>query len=793
MGEATLRTGAGNGGAAGAGSDGLLADLTPEQQQAVTATEGPVLILAGAGSGKTRVLTRRIAYLIGVGVQPASILAITFTNKAAGEMRGRVEQLLGRRIHDFGRLHHNGPTICTFHSLCLRILRHYGEILGVPRNFHIFDTADQSRLMKQVLKDLDISSTNFPPGNVLGTISNAKNALTTAKEFSAVASDFYQRTVARAYAKYEEELAKNEALDFDDLILRVVNGLKQRPDVLAELQGHFQYIHIDEYQDTNRAQYILAHVLAATHQNLCVVGDPDQSIYAWRGADLRNILDFESDYPSATVVRLERNYRSTATILSLADALISRNTQRKEKRLIAVHEGGEPATLLVCQDEHDEAREVASALAKLNKEHGYEWSDMAVFYRMNALTRVMEDALRRERVPYQIARGVEFYNRKEIKDALAYLRVVANPADEVSLTRIVNVPTRGISDATIRSLQAFGVSRGLGLWDAMREAGQCTSLNTRALAAVAKFVQQVQRWQALAGVAPAPAPEPEEEEAPPEDLGMFAPAVLEPAAEPVAPPAPAASRPIREILETIVRQSGLEAFLHKIGGDEKQELANVNELISGAAEFDEQNPGGALAEFLHGVALVSDVDHMKGSGGAVTLMTLHAAKGLEFPVVAIIGWEEGCLPHSRARDNLYELEEERRLAFVGITRAQERLIISRAGYRTVRGIRERTIPSPFISELPEEHLRTIDRTGIGDLMRGGGAPARQWQRDGMTGEGDRLAGRFHAGQRVRHATFGPGRIVEVSGGTNAKAIIDFDRAGRKTLILEYAASKLAEL
>jgi DNA helicase-2/ATP-dependent DNA helicase PcrA len=759
----------------------LLADLTPEQQQAVTATEGPVLILAGAGSGKTRVLTRRIAYLISGGVEPASILAITFTNKAAGEMRARVEQLMGRRLVDFGRLHHQGPTICTFHSLCLRILRHYGEILGVPRNFHIFDTSDQSRLMKQVLKDLDVSSTNFPPGNVLAAISNAKNALTTAPEFAAVAGDFFQRTVARAYTKYEEELARNEALDFDDLILRVVHGMKARPDVLTDLQRHFQYLHIDEYQDTNRAQYILAHVLAARHGNLCVVGDPDQSIYAWRGADIRNILDFESDYPGATVVRLERNYRSTATILSLADALIANNTERKDKKLIAVHEAGEPATLLLCQDEHDEAREVASTLLRLQRDSGHDWSDMAVFYRMNALTRVMEESLRREKIPYQIARGVEFYNRKEIKDALAYLRVVANPADEVSLTRIINTPTRGISDATVRSLQAFAVARGIGLWEAMRLAGQCQALNARAHAAVARFVQQVQRWRPAA----APADAATDEQAP-ADLGMFSGSV--------ASGSPSLPTSVRALLETIVRQSGLEAFLHKIGGEEKQELANINELISSAAEFDAQNPSGTLGEFLHGVALVSDVDHLKGAGGAVTLMTLHAAKGLEFPVVAIIGWEEGCLPHSRARDSLRELEEERRLAFVGITRAQKRLILSRAVYRTIRGIRERTIPSPFLAELPEEKITVVDRTSIADLTRaGGGAQARQWQRQAMSTEGDRLAGRYRVGQRVRHDTFGTGRIVDLTGGTNAKVIVNFDRAGQKTLILEYAASKLMPL
>ena len=777
----------------------LLADLTPEQQQAVTATDGPVLILAGAGSGKTRVLTRRIAYLAAQGVDPSSILAITFTNKAAGEMRARVESVTGRRLRDFGRLVHDGPTICTFHSLCLRILRHYGEILGVPRNFNIYDTGDQAKLMKQVLKDLDVSSTNFPAGNVLSTISNAKNALTSAADFAAVAGDFYQKTVARAYLRYQQELSKNEAMDFDDLISRTVTGLRDRPDVLRELQDRFTYIHIDEYQDTNRAQYILAHVLADKHKNLCVVGDPDQSIYAWRGADLRNILDFEADYPGATVVRLERNYRSTAAILALADALIANNTQRKDKKLVANTPGGEPATLLLCQDEQDEAREVTALLLKLKEDNGYDWSDMAVFYRMNSLTRVMEDALRREQVPYQIARGTEFYNRKEIKDSLAYLRLIANTSDEVSLARVVNTPARGISDATLKSLQAFGVARGLGLFDALRRADDCDALNARAKASVAKFVSQVDHWRTLAPIDPDaaaeaagptdgeddnPLPSLEEMESDNDDLGMFANVA---SSEPDAPQRAADPLSVRELLERVVAQSGLEAFLHKTGGDEKQELANVGELITGASEFDEQHPGGSLHDYLHTVALVSDAEHMKGSGGSVTLMTLHAAKGLEFPVVAIIGLEDGCLPHSRARDSLTELEEERRLAFVGITRAERKLIFSKATYRTVRGMRERTIPSAFLGELPPEHLDTVDRTSFADTTS---FNARGPQATAMRTEGDRLAGRFRVGQTVRHRKFGLGKILDLAGGSNAKAVIDFAAGGRKTLMLDIAAPHL---
>ena len=754
----------------------LLADLTPEQRAAVTATEGPVLILAGAGSGKTRVLTRRVAHLIEQGVEPFAILAITFTNKAAAEMRRRVEEATGRRLRDWGRLHHDGPTICTFHSLCLRILRHYGEILGVPRNFSIFDTGDQGRLMKQALKELDVSTTNFPPAKVLAAVSNAKNALATADEFASAASDFYQRTVARAFLKYEQLKAKNEALDFDDLILRVVLGLRDRPDVLRELQERFLYLHIDEYQDTNRAQYVLAHVLAERHKNLCVVGDPDQSIYAWRGADLRNILDFEKDYPDATVVRLERNYRSTATILATADALIKNNTERKEKRLVPHHEGGEKVTLLACQDEHDEAQQVAERMRKLKESAGFEWSDMAIFYRMNSLSRVVEGAMRSAKIPYQIARGTEFYARKEIKDTLAYLRVIANPADEVSLSRVINTPTRGIGDASVKAVQAFGVARGIGLWEAMTRVEEVPAVSSRGITSMLKFAAMIERWRVrsekvAAGLRPAVD-------------GEDAPELFTESDE---------DRTLPALVTRVIRESGLEAHYRKAGGggdDEQQQVENMLELASAAADFSDarlaEGESATLEDFLNEIALMSDTDRFEGNGGAVTLMTLHAAKGLEFPVVAMLGLEEGCLPHSRARDSLREMEEERRLAFVGITRAQQKLFLSRAQYRTMRGVRERTVPSPFLQEIPEEHLETIDRTGLAGLD----GHARQQQRDQMYGVGDKLASRFAVGQRVRHPAFGAGKILELSGGSNAKATIDFDRAGRKTLILEYAASKL---
>ena len=731
----------------------LLSDLTEEQRAAATHVDGPLLIVAGAGSGKTRVITRRVAYLISLGIPAASILAITFTNKAAGEMKQRISSLSPRPIRDFGRLDQPWPTICTFHSLCLRILRHYATRIGLPSNFSIYDSADQNKLIKEAIKSLDMSSTNFPPSTVHATISNAKNKLISAEAFAQSAQDFYTRTVARIFTKYQQLLKQNNAMDFDDLMLRTAHAFRDHPDVLAELQERFQYVLIDEYQDTNHAQYVIAHALALKHRNMCVVGDPDQSIYAWRGADIQNILDFEKDYPDAKVVRLEQNYRSTKTILHIASKLIANNKQRKEKTLWTENAEGEKARLFLCQDEHDEARIVAEQLKSLHDEHGYEWSQMAVFYRINALSRVMEDALRKLNLPYQIARGVEFYNRKEIKDVLAYLRTIANPDDEVSLTRIVNVPTRGIGDSSVKQLQTYAVANGQSLFGAMRQAHQVPGLSTRALNAIKSFVGLIDGWQKLATSELADAHD------------IFA----------------GAKGRIRTVMEDVVRKSGMEAHLKKIGGEELDELANVNELISSAAEYDQENPDGTLDEYLSMISLVSDVDHLKDSGGAITLMTLHAAKGLEFPVVAMIGLEEGVLPHSRARDNVNELEEERRLCFVGITRAQERLILAKAAYRTIRGLRERTVTSPFLNEIPAESVEVTDRTGVPF------GSSRDFDRDDAFEESAQLGSQFRRGQMVRHPTFGIGRISDISDmGQHTRAIVEFRTAGRKTLILQYA-------
>jgi DNA helicase-2/ATP-dependent DNA helicase PcrA len=749
-------------------TDELLSDLTEPQRAAVTHVDGPLLIVAGAGSGKTRVITRRVAYLISQGIAPYSILAITFTNKAAGEMKQRVEKVVARPIRDFGRLDQPWPTICTFHSLCLRILRHYADRIGLPHNFSVFDSADQTKLIKEALKALEISSTNFSPSTVHATISNAKNQLTTPEGFSQAASDFYLRQVARVYTKYQQLLAQNNALDFDDLLLRTTHAFREHPDALRELQDRFQYVMIDEYQDTNHAQYVMAHALALRHRNMCVVGDPDQSIYAWRGADIRNILEFEKDYPDAKVVRLEQNYRSTKRILQIASTLIAHNTQRKDKSLWTENDQGAKAKLFLCQDEYDEADVVTKQLRELSTKHDFEWSKMAVFYRINALSRVMEDALRKAGVPYQIARGVEFYNRKEIKDVLAYLRVVANPSDEVSLDRIINVPARGLGDTSVKQVHAWGIANGLNLWTALTRAGEVPGISTRAINASKQFVAMIDHLRRLAA---------RPQDRPSSDAPAHPPADGELTFE-------HAKGPVQTVMEAVVTRSGYEQMLRKSdkGPDMGESaMANVNELISSAAEFDAEHEGGTLDEYLAQISLVSDVDHLKGAGGAVTLMTLHAAKGLEFPVVAMIGLEEGCLPHARARGNLSELEEERRLCFVGITRAQEHLILTKSAYRTMRGLRERTVTSPFLTEMPQDAIEVMDRTGLsfGD--------SRREYRQRLETESERLAGSFRKGQLVRHPTFGMGRIAEISDmGQQTRAVVDFNQAGRKTLILQYA-------
>lgn len=753
-----------------AAGDPLLEGLTEPQIEAVTHIDGPLLVLAGPGSGKTRVITRRIAYLVlRVGIAPWNVLAITFTNKAAGEMRERVAQLVSPRQA-------RAITIATFHSLCARLLREFAGKLALPPGYSIYDSADQKRAMKQTLADLEINSKNFPPATMLATISNAKNDLLDADAYAAQAKDFYSRTVAKVYKKYEQNLERNHALDFDDLLLKTVELLKNHRDVLAELRDRFQYVLIDEYQDTNHAQFMIANALASEHQNLCVTGDPDQSIYGWRGANIANILDFESHYPQAKVVRLEQNYRSTPQILAAADALIQHNTTRKHKTLWTENDHGQPVTVVRCQDEQHEADRLVRSFTDLHDQQNIGWGQMAVFYRINSLSRVLEDAFREAGIPYQIARGTAFYDRKEIKDAVAYLRVVVNPADEVNLLRVINNPSRGISDKTVKAMQARALADTMPIDQVMHQPQKLTAVNTRAQNAVGKFTAIVDQWRRLVGI---------ESETPADQ--------------------PTAQLSLRGFVERVLRDSGLEEFYRQDKADPDQErLANLGELVTSAQQFEEfyalqieldgdgHTPDLAetLLAFLERISLVADVDSVDPEQGAVTLMTLHAAKGLEFSVVAMVGVEDGLLPHDRSQRDDDGVEEERRLCFVGMTRAMQKLILSYAKYRTVFGQTSPTIPSRFLQELPEHAIEPIDAAEQDNAIDSDFAAARgSAQRRAATKE----AARFPVGSLVRHPQFGLGRVTDITPmGAHTRAKVDFNTAGRKTLILQYARLEPAD-
>jgi DNA helicase II / ATP-dependent DNA helicase PcrA len=717
-------------------------------------------------------------------VPPYAILAITFTNKAAGEMKSRIAAAIGRPIHDFGRLEHPYPTICTFHSLCLRILKHYASTLGLSPNFTIYDSHDQQKLIKLAIKECGKDEKQFQASNLQHTISTAKNKLQGPQAFSQAAGGFVEREVAGIYTKYQELLKKNSAMDFDDLLYYTAMAFRDHADVLSQLQDRFEYILIDEYQDTNHAQYVIAHALALKNRNICVVGDPDQSIYAWRGADIRNILDFETDYPDARTVRLEQNYRSTKRILKIASQLISHNKDRKKKDLWTENEDGAKAQVYVCTDDREEAMLVTEALKQLHEKQNVQWNQMAIFYRINSMSRVMEDALRRANVPYQIARGVEFYNRAEIKDVMAYLKVIANPNDEVSLTRIVNVPARGLGDTSLRVLQTYAIGNHMTLLSAMTQAERISGLQKKAAAAAKKLAGLFADWTRKAfGAVTAPA------EAGSTLIPASAGEAMVPA-EFAAVASPAASVSVQAILEAVVKQSGLEASYKKSDSSdvEGSEMDNINELISSAAQFDAENPEANLRSYLDQVSLISDVDHL-GDGGAVTLMTLHAAKGLEFPVVAIIGMEHGILPHQRADQDAQQMEEERRLCFVGITRAQKLVLLSRAKQRMIRGQIEPGIASPFLTEMPQSEMDINDYSQMGGGSRSGGGGGYQWPGAGRSQAGaeGEIKSPYKPDQRVRHPRFGLGTIVEASPmGGETRLVVQFDEAGKKTLVASFA-------
>jgi DNA helicase-2/ATP-dependent DNA helicase PcrA len=766
----------------------LFADLTPPQAQAVRHTEGPLLIVAAAGSGKTRVITRRIAYLIGCGVPPWSILALTFTNKAAGEMRERVLHLLGGAESRQAR----GLTVTTFHALCARLLRKYADQVGLKPDFAIFDASDQAALCKKVIASLNLSTDNFPPRNVLGVISNAKNKLQSAEQFAQTAYDFSTRNIAKIYSTYSKALRAANAVDFDDLLLLTAKGLRSSELFRIECQKRWQYLLIDEYQDTNSAQFEIASLIAGSGQgqagpNICVVGDPDQSIYGWRGADISNILDFEEHYKGAAVILLGENFRSTAPILTIADTLIKNNKRRKPKPLFTSRKGGSLVDAVLCRDERHEATCVVEWFKQLHEgdsaDAGEPWREMAIFYRTNSLSRVMEEALRTAGVPYTIARGTAFYEREEIRSALAYLRLVGNPADDVSLARIMNVPARGIGDASLTRLEQWAAATGETLLEAMRQASSMPEISSRGQAAIARFVTQFDSWTGN---------------------GTFMGAEV--------------SGSLSELVDRILKESGLEGMYRQQAQTSRSEadearLDNLAELVSSAREFEleydpdsdpaafpgvEQAAAGLLSEtppllsllraYLESVTLVADADAVDPSQGSITLMTLHAAKGLEFGAVAMIGMEENTLPHSRARESESELEEERRLCFVGITRAMRRLLLTAAQSRTIRGLSERTIPSRFLAELPMECMNVVDRSsqyaaapGWDDLS--------QLEPEDAPGSGRAatgLAAQFPVGAKVRHPQFGIGEVKAVTPGTQTRAEVFFRDVGRKTLILEYA-------
>jgi ATP-dependent DNA helicase UvrD/PcrA len=708
----------------------LLAGLNPIQKEAVLHTEGPVLIVAGAGSGKTRALTHRMAYLIREkGVSPYGILAITFTNKAAQEMADRVEGLLGTRIA-------KGMWILTFHSACARILRREHTHLGVPSHFSIYDEGDTERTIAMCLKQLDIDPKRYPPRAVAAVIGRAKDNLIAPAEFAEEANTFYERTVAEVYAAYQRRLRAAGALDFDDIIMETVRLFREHPEVLEHYQERFHYVLIDEYQDTNRAQYHLVNQLAAKHRNICVVGDADQGVYSWRGATIKNLLDFEHDYPDAAVFVMEQNYRSTQNILQLANSLIEHNVQRKPKSLWTEAEHGELAIRYRAENEHDEAWYVAGEVERLVQEEGLRYGDMALFYRTNAQSRVLEDVFMRAGLPYKIVGGVRFYQRKEIKDVFAYLRAVVNPGDLISIRRVINTPKRGIGEATVAALEDYAATEDIAFMEAARRVDQISVLGQRAKGAVASFVEVIDKLAALAADGTGPV----------------------------------------TMVEAAFTESG---YLIELETERTIEamgrVENLKELVGVAREFETRQPEGTLADFLEQIALVTEQDEYDETDPAVTLMTMHNAKGLEFDVVFMVGMEDGVFPHYRSMGEPAQMEEERRLAYVGITRARRRLYLTHAWSRSLFGGSSYNPASRFLSEIPSDLVQSVEGEQTSANGRANG------------GRPEREPIDVSAGDTVIHDKWGEGVVLSVSGaGDRAEATISFEDVGEKRILLAYA-------
>ncbi|RJL23687.1 DNA helicase PcrA [Bailinhaonella thermotolerans] len=735
----------------------MLDGLNTQQREAVLHEGNPLLIIAGAGSGKTKVLTHRIAHLISErGAHPGEILAITFTNKAAKEMKERVDKLIGPRSR--------AMWVMTFHSACVRILRSEAKRLGYPGSFTIYDQADSQRLMAMVCRELDLDPKRYPPRSFSAQVSNLKNELIDYESAADQASTHLERTLAQAYREYQQRLLQAGAMDFDDLIMLTVTVMQLFPEVAEHYRRRFRHVLVDEYQDTNHAQYVLIRELvgrpelrtadgdvvregAVAPAELCVVGDADQSIYAFRGATIRNILEFERDYPDARTILLEQNYRSTQNILTAANAVISRNTSRKPKNLWSDQGAGPKLIGYVADNEHDEAMFVAQEIDKLSDDEGVRPRDVAVFYRTNAASRVFEEIFIRCGLPYKVVGGVRFYERKEVRDLLAYLRVLSNPADTVSLRRVLNVPKRGIGDRAEAMLEAFASRERVAFRDAIARVDEVPGLATRSLNAVKDFAALL------------------------DELG-----------------AAAAETPPAELAEMVLTKTGYLAELE--ASDDPQDesrIENLQELVAVAREFEEANPEGTLVDFLEQVSLVADADQIPEGGqesdGVVTLMTLHTAKGLEFPVVFLSGMEDGVFPHMRSLGDPKELEEERRLAYVGITRARERLYITRATMRSTWGAPAANPPSRFISEVPADLLewrndpRRTPKTAA--VSRGGATAASR---------AARVVPSLQVGDRVTHDSFGLGTVTAVEGAAEkTRAKIDFGGdVGEKTLLLAYA-------
>ena len=701
-----------------------LADLNEAQREAVLATEGPVLVVAGAGSGKTRVLTHRIAHLVtACGVKPQEILAITFTNKAAGEMKERLEGILGDIAPRMW--------VMTFHAACGRILRREAPRLGYRSNFTIYDSADQVRLVKQCLEELDRDPKRFVPRGIHTQISNAKNQLIGPDEYKTRVASFYDQTVADAYALYQRRLFTSNAVDFDDLIMLTVDVLERFPGALERWRKAFRYVLVDEYQDTNHAQYRLLQLLAGKHKNVFAVGDPDQSIYAFRGADIRNILEFERDFPGGRLIALEQNYRSTNAVLRAANAVITHNRERKPKNLWSELGEGDPVRVLEVEDEHAEARFVAAEVASLIDE-GFAGSEIAVFYRTNAQSRVLEDVLVRQEIPYQVIGGPRFYERAEIKDAIAYLQVIDNTYDAVSLTRIANRPRRGIGDASLARLQTFADSQGISVWEALDRADEA-GVGAAPLKAVGRFRTLMQ--SSMAG---------------------------------------ALELPVPELLERVLDKSGyLESLEAERTVEAQGRIENLLELVGVTREYQAQAEEPALSEFLQQISLYSDQDDLSEERSLVSLMTLHNAKGLEFRAVFLIGMEEGVFPHSRSIEE-QGLEEERRLAYVGLTRAKERLTLTHASSRSLWGARGFNLPSRFLDELPQEE---IERDRLRPASWSGyGAPTVAVRRGGPA---------LATGDSVRHSTLGEGVITRMDADGTVTVRFAGDGVERR-LMLDYA-------